>query len=99
VYTRDVRTHELKTWPEPFQATWDGIKLYEFRKNDRGFEVGDQLELREYDPLARGGKYTGRFMRALVVYMSEPPDFGFPNGYVIMGLRRTAFVDQDHRVL
>jgi hypothetical protein len=52
--------HELKTDPKPFQAVWNGDKLYEIRKDDRTgygpngatvtatpYEVNDELLLRE----------------------------------------------------
>jgi len=47
-----VKTHELKTWPDPFEAIWDGRKRYEVRENDRDFHVGDALRLREFEPHA-----------------------------------------------
>lgn len=44
--------HELKTHPKPFEAVWKNEKQYELRENDRNFEVGDWLKLREFDPCA-----------------------------------------------
>lgn len=40
-------THELKTWPEFFEQTRNGRKKFELRRNDRAYQVGDQLLLKE----------------------------------------------------
>ena len=56
-----MKTHELKTWPEPFGALLTCDKTCEVRKNDRDFQVGDALHLREWDPATR--EYTGRELR------------------------------------
>ena len=42
--------HDLKCHPDYFEALRDGTKTFECRYNDRDFEVGDELLLREYDP-------------------------------------------------
>lgn len=42
--------HELKIWPQYFSRVIDGSKTFEVRKNDRGFQPGDEVVLREYDP-------------------------------------------------
>ena len=42
--------HELKIWPQYYQAVSNGSKTFEVRKNDRGFQKGDIVELNEYDP-------------------------------------------------
>ena len=47
-------THEMKTWPEFFQPTLNGHKKFELRRDDRGgFQVGDQLLLKEFVPPGR----------------------------------------------
>lgn len=76
--------HELKTAPFEFQATWDGRKLFEWRKNDRCFEVGDTLFLREWSP-EKG--YTRRVIRAKVNYILWDGEFGVPEGYCVMSIQ------------
>ena len=36
--------HELKCWPEYFEAVISGAKTFEVRKNDRDFAVRDESE-------------------------------------------------------
>ena len=50
--------HSLKTWPGFFAGLVDGTKTAEVRFNDRNYQVGDRLVLREYDP--RTEEYSGR---------------------------------------
>ena len=46
--------HELKILPPYFEAVIDGRKTFEIRKDDRGFQAGDTVMLREYDPEYKG---------------------------------------------
>ncbi len=46
--------HELKCWPVPFAAMRDGTKRFEFRKDDRNYQVGDVLQNREWMPPVDG---------------------------------------------
>ena len=87
-----VVEHELKTHPPYFAKVYYGEKPFEIRLNDRDFQRGDILILKEYDPEcdkvhARGEPdpcYTGRWVRAEVTYMT---DFEQQNGYVVMGIK------------
>lgn len=45
-----TQVHELKCWPESFADIGHERKTFELRKDDRGFQVGDYLLLREYNP-------------------------------------------------
>ena len=80
--------HQLKILPEYFDAIDSMAKEFEIRKDDRGFAVGDTLELSEHD----GGEYTGRRMIVSVTYIT---DFGQSPGYVAMGIKvRSGFIYQ-----
>lgn len=61
--------HDVKIWPQYLDAIVDGRKTYEIRKNDRGYQVGDQLLLREWDPGSE--TYSSRTVLAEVTYMSS----------------------------
>ncbi len=66
-------THELKCWPEFFQAMLEGHKPFDARRNDRNFQVNDILILREWTPAdsvySTVGEYSGREMGAYVTYI------------------------------
>lgn len=74
--------HELKTLFPFFNATWNGHKRFELRKNDRDFRHGDVLNLREWS-LENG--YTGRVICGEVRYMLRWFD-GLEPGFVVMSL-------------
>jgi hypothetical protein len=76
--------HELKTWPEPFAALLEGRKMFEIRKADRPFDVGDALDLREWNP--DGSGYTGRETVAVVTYIVRGGAWGLPPDLCVMGL-------------
>lgn len=50
---RDPIEHELKTWPDFFDAIWNNEKHFELRKDDRGFQAGDTLLLTPEGPFVR----------------------------------------------
>lgn len=87
-----MKVHDLKSWPEFYDALLAGTKNFELRNDDRGFEVGDELCLREWNP--RTKQYSGRKTVRLVSYILEhrpeagcAATFGIRDGYVIMALR------------
>ena len=83
---RDMIIHCLKTWPEPFEALWNGHKNYEYRKNDRDFHTGDELVLQEWDPDTN--QYSGRSLKAKVLYIDLGPDWGIAEGHCCMALSK-----------
>lgn len=87
-----MTTHDLKTDPDVFEAVFNEYKNFEIRKDDRGFEVGDSLELMETRytgaEMAEGKKleYTGRVVSVEVKYILRGPIYGLADGWVIMDI-------------
>lgn len=80
--------HELKTWENYFRLMENGEKHFELRKDDRGFLVGHELLLREFNQHTQ--TYTGRTLRRKISYVlkgKEGEEFGLKPGYCILGLK------------
>lgn len=90
---RTPKVHELKTDPEPFDAVWEGEKTFELRKNDRDFQVNDELFLRETvstgKEMAEGAPllFTGRSIIAEVSHILV--GYGLQDGWCILSLGRS----------
>jgi hypothetical protein len=97
--------HELKTWPEFFDAVLRGEKTYEVRYDDRGFQVGDELVLERFQPDgAGGGDYVGFDGRKTglsdcarivvrITYKTPGGRFGLSPNWCIMGFHRVDMTD------
>lgn len=79
-------THTLKTWI-PFYAEQEkGHKLFELRKDDRPYKVGDKFISQEFD--SKANTYTGKESTYIITYvLREAEFFGLKNGYCILQLR------------
>jgi len=77
-----MAVHKLKCWPKYFRDIITGLKTFELRRNDRGFKVGDYLDLQEWDPKTE--QYTGQSCRVEVTYCLELSDLNL--GYVVMSI-------------
>ena len=82
---RMCRTHELKIHPEYYEARISGKKMWEHRKNDRGFWVGDKVILREWDPETK--EYTGRQDVGIITYLYPIYEQELENRHVIFTLK------------
>ncbi len=81
-------SHELKIWPEFFEAHLSGAKNFEIRCDDREprFAEGDVLWLREWQEGSTGFVgYTGRELRRTVTYVTRHSGF-VRDGFCVMGL-------------
>lgn len=75
------KTHELKILPGYLDDILCNRKTFEIRKNDRDFQVGDLLHLREYC----NGRYGDRSKTVKVTYILSDFD-GLAHGYVAMAI-------------
>lgn len=78
-----ITEHELKCWPEYFQSTVDGDKLFEVRLNDRNFKLDQGILLREWNP--RSQVYTGRLYLFRISYVYSNPEL-LKENIVILGI-------------
>lgn len=88
---KNRKEHVLKTDPAVFQDVLDGKKTFEIRFNDRGYQVGDLIvlketkftgqQMREGSPLI----YTGREMQKQISYILS--GYGLQDGWVILGIQ------------
>jgi len=86
--------HELKVWPDYFDALVSGAKPFDVRsESDRLFGVGDIVTFREFDDKAE--TYTGRTLTQSITYVLRgvgagaiAPLRGVARGYVVLGFGR-----------
>lgn len=76
--------HELKCHPKYFERVLNGSKPFEIRKNDRDFQVGDVILLKEYDP-EHGWPDHGSYntIEKRITYIT---DYMQKHNYVVLGL-------------
>lgn len=76
------REHELKCDEDYFDAVVRGTKTFELRYNDRGYQAGDTVWLRE--TRHKGGWWTNRSARFTIGYILATP--GLREGWVAFSL-------------
>ncbi|MEQ3500615.1 DUF3850 domain-containing protein [Tenacibaculum sp. SSH1-16] len=79
-----MRVHEVKVKQPFYDDLYFKRKSFEVRKNDRDYEVGDILHLKEFSN-QDWQNMQGIFRK--VVYLLEGGQYGIENGYVVLGLR------------
>jgi len=88
-----MKHHELKTDKQYFEAVESGSKTFEIRRNDRNYQVGDLLTLRETEntayEMSDGAplEYTGRELTVELTYVMD----GYSGGAVRQGWSMLGF--------
>jgi hypothetical protein len=76
-------THNIKIESQYFERVLDGTKTFEIRKNDRGYQSGDTVNLIEVDSIG----VTGREATFKIGFVT---DFMQDNGYVVFSLLKVS---------
>lgn len=78
-----MKIHTLKIQPKYFKAVMLGLKNFELRKDDRNYQVGELVILKEYE----NGAYTGKEIKNIPIryILRDCPEYGLKEGYCILG--------------
>jgi hypothetical protein len=83
--------HDLKSWTQFFVPILSGERVHELRRNDRNFQVGDFLNLHEWDSVR--SVPTGRIASAQITSITSDDfpcavsDIGLVPGFCILSIR------------
>lgn len=80
-----VKWHRLKVYPQEFNELLNGMKHFEFRINDRDFQLFDFLVLEEWNPETIC--YTGRCLTRSITSMLCNK-FSLPENLVILSIEK-----------
>lgn len=80
-------THALKTWANYYKEQENGNKLFELRKDDRPYKIGDKFLSQEFDQ--HKNEYTGKETTYYITYILRDAEmFGLKQGYCILSLKQ-----------
>jgi Domain of unknown function (DUF3850) len=84
--------HTVKCWPIYFDAIESGEKPFDVRRDDRGYQKGDILNLQKYDiklgyVCKSGLRFTTQSCRREITWILTGGQFGIEPGYVVLGLK------------
>lgn len=86
------KIHHLKTLPAYYDAVERGEKTFEIRRDDRGFQRGDVVRLKRFDPqlgytsAPGGGRFSEMSLDRRILWILTGGQFGVEPGYVILAL-------------
>ena len=67
------KTHDVKCIQPYFNLVRMGIKTFEVRKMDRDYQIGDHLNLQEYEPKFQN--LTGESCEVIILYILQDPQY------------------------
>ncbi|KDM90222.1 DUF3850 domain-containing protein [Photobacterium galatheae] len=81
-----IAFHQVKLQSLHFNEVLAGRKTHEIRFNDRDYQAGDCLILREVDD---NGDDTGQEMNAEITHVQQGDHFGLADGWCVLSLANT----------
>ena len=81
-YAEEQKVHELKILPNSFEDVKNYITNFVVTENDKDFNVGDRILLREWD-----GEYKKRELYREIICILNDNIHGVEKGYCILGLK------------
>lgn len=76
--------HVLRCHPGPFREIKQGLQRFVYRDDDRNYQAGQQLQLREWAP--EDAAFTGDELLVEVLQLIRGPAFDLARGKVIMSI-------------
>jgi hypothetical protein len=80
-----AETHEIKCWSDYFHAICRNEKRFDVRRDDRGYQKGDTVVLKEWANRADVPHFTGNEEQRKIKYILTGGQFGIEPGYVVLG--------------
>ena len=78
--------HNLKIETRYWNRVKEGVKPWEIRLNDRDYQTGDIIVLREWNEAEK--KYTEEYSQYEIKYLLHGSGYGLEEGYCIMTLEK-----------
>ena len=85
--TKPRKVHLLKSWPEYWLEVYHGLKHFEYRVDDRGYELGDHLVLRSWDPMTKKYDKNRPRLKVEITSILKGKKMRVPDGMVIMSIQ------------
>lgn len=83
--------HKLKTIAQYWDAVAKGVKTFEVRRNDRGFQTGDTLILERWEHDEAGHlsiTWPRRILSVKITYLLQGGQFGIEPAYCVIGFKK-----------
>lgn len=79
-----MKIHELKIKNEYWAEIYEGAKMFELRKNDRDFQVGDIIQFKLVD----ADIDISEFKYRITYILKDAQEYGLDKDYCILGIKK-----------